>query len=72
MRNTERERDRDIGRGRSRLPSGGLMWDSIPGPRITDLSLRWMLDPLSHTGTPLNYPFNQTSTSATRLTNFRL
>ena len=29
-----RERGRDIGRGRSRLPVGSLMQDSIPGPRI--------------------------------------
>ena len=26
------ERGRDIGRGRSRLLTGSLMWDSIPGP----------------------------------------
>ena len=28
----ERERHRDIGRGRSRLHAGSLMWDSILGP----------------------------------------
>ena len=33
MRDTER--GRDIGRGRSKLPMGSPMWDSIPGPRIT-------------------------------------
>ena len=33
-----RERGRDIGRGRSRLSSGSLMWDSIPGPWDHDLS----------------------------------
>ena len=27
----ERERGRDIGRGRSRLHAGNLWWDSIPG-----------------------------------------
>ena len=27
-----RERGRDTVRGRSRLPSGSLMWDLIPGP----------------------------------------
>ena len=27
------QRGRDIGRERSRLPAGGLMWDSIPGPQ---------------------------------------
>ena len=26
-----RDRGRDIGRGRSRLHAGSLMWDSIPG-----------------------------------------
>ena len=33
MRGTERERGRDIGRGRSRLLAGIPMWDSIPGPQ---------------------------------------
>ena len=28
----DRERGRDTGRGRSWLPTGILMWDSIPGP----------------------------------------
>ena len=28
-----RERGKDTGRGRSRLPAGGLMRDSIPGPQ---------------------------------------
>ena len=28
---TERERGRDIGRGRSRLHAESLIWDSIPG-----------------------------------------
>ena len=31
---SERERQRP-GRGRSKLPTGGPMWDSIPDPRIT-------------------------------------
>ena len=30
-----REKGIDIGRGRNRLPARSLMWDSIPGPRIT-------------------------------------
>ena len=30
MRDTHREAD--IDRGKSRLPAGSLMWDSIPGP----------------------------------------
>ena len=39
-----RESGRDIGRGRSRLPAGNLMWDSIPGPPDYDLSRRQMLN----------------------------
>ena len=31
MRDTERERGRDPGRGRSRLHAGSPTWDSIPG-----------------------------------------
>ena len=38
------ERDRDIGRGRGRLPTGNLMWDLIPGLQDHDLSQRQMLD----------------------------
>ena len=34
----QRERGRDTGRGRSRLPAGSPMQDSIPGPRDHDLS----------------------------------
>ena len=34
MRDTERERGRDIGRGRSRLPARSLMWDLILDPGI--------------------------------------
>ena len=30
MTDTERERGKDIGRGRSRLLTGSLIWDSIP------------------------------------------
>ena len=29
-----RERGRDTGRERSRFPTGSMMWDLIPGPRI--------------------------------------
>ena len=39
-----RERGRDIGRGRSRLPVGSPMWDSIPGPQDQDLSQRQTLN----------------------------
>ena len=36
MRDTER--GKDIGRGKSRLSVGALMWDSTPGPQVRDLS----------------------------------
>ena len=39
------KRGRDIGRGRSRLPAGSLMQDSILGPQHQDLSQR---QPLNH------------------------
>ena len=38
------ERGRDIGRERSRLPVGSLMWDSIPEPWDHNLSQRHMLN----------------------------
>ena len=41
---THTERGRDIGRGRSRLPAGSLMWDSIPGPWDHDPSQRQTLN----------------------------
>ena len=44
MRDPERERGRDTGRGRSRLPAGNLMWDLIPGSQDNDLSQRQMLN----------------------------
>ena len=40
----ETQRGRNIGRGRSRLPVGNLMQDSIPGPRDHDLGQRQMLN----------------------------
>ena len=36
----DRDRGRDIGRGRSRLPPGSLIWNLIPGPQDHDLSWR--------------------------------
>ena len=39
-----KERGREIGRGRSRLPVGSLMWDSIPESRDHDLYWRQMLN----------------------------
>ena len=41
---TQRERSRDIGRGRSNLPVGSLVWDSIQGPWDHNLSQRQMLN----------------------------
>ena len=39
-----RDRSRDTGRGRSRLPTGSPMWDLIPGPRDHTLSPRQMFN----------------------------
>ena len=47
-----RERGWDTGRGRSRLPAGNPMWDSIPGPWDHSLNRRQMLHDLSHSGAP--------------------
>ena len=51
MRDRERERGRDIGRGRCRLPAGNLMWDWIPGPSITP-EPKADSSPLSNPGVP--------------------
>ena len=40
----QRERGRDTGRGRSRLPAGSPMRNLIPGPRDHALSRRQMLN----------------------------
>ena len=48
----ERERGRDIGRGRSRLPAGSLMWDSIPGPPGSRSEPKADAQSLSHPGIP--------------------
>ena len=39
-----KERRRDKGRGRSRLPAGSPMWNLIPGPQDHDLSWRQLLN----------------------------
>ena len=49
MRDTERERGRDLGRERSRLHAGGPMWNSIPG--LQDHALGWR-QTLNHWATP--------------------
>ena len=38
MRDMERKRGRDTGRGRNRLPAGSRMWDSILGVQDQGLS----------------------------------
>ena len=38
------ERGRDTGRGRSRLPVGSPVWDSIPAPPDHALGLRQVLN----------------------------
>ena len=48
MRDTERERGRDTGRGRSRLPAGSPTWDSILGLQDHALGLKAGAKPLSH------------------------
>ena len=50
MRDTER--GRDTGRGKSRLPVGSLMQDSIPGPGDHDQSRRQTPNRLRHPGAP--------------------
>ena len=44
MRDTERERGRDAGRGRSRLPAGSSTWDLIPGSQGHALGWRQSLN----------------------------
>ena len=44
------ERHTERGRGKSKLPSGSLMWDSIPGPRGSPPELKADAQPLSHPG----------------------
>ena len=50
MRDTERVRD--IGRGRSRLHAGSLMWDLIPGLQDHALGPKTDAKLLSHPGIP--------------------
>ena len=50
---TGRERGRDLGRGRSRLPVGSPIWDLIPGPRYHSLSQGQDAQLLSHPGVPI-------------------
>ena len=48
------ERGRDIGKGRSRLPPGNLMWDLIPGPPGSLPEPKADAQPLSHPGAQKN------------------
>ena len=43
---------RDIGRGRSRLPEGSLMWDWIPEPQDYNPEPKADTQPLNHPGAP--------------------
>ena len=52
MRDTERERGRDIGRGRSRLPTGSPMQDSILGFPGSQPEPKADTQPLNHVGVP--------------------
>ena len=45
-------RGRDIGRGKSRLPAGSQLWDSIPGPG-SHPELKADAQLLSHPGAPV-------------------
>ena len=65
MRDTERERERgrDTGQGRSRLPVGSQWQNLIQGPWDLALSQRQM--PLSHTGIPEIIFLIETSTRFT-------
>ena len=54
----QRERGRDIGRGRSRLRGGSLTQDSIPKPWDHDLSQRQMLNHRA-TQVPLHHHFSR-------------
>ena len=54
----QKERVRDIGRGRSRLHAGNPMWDSIPGHPGSRPGLKADAQPLSHPGVPYTYNFN--------------
>ena len=53
MRDIERERGRDTGRGRSRLHAGSPMWDSIPGLQNHALGRRQALNHWATEGFPL-------------------
>ena len=53
MRHTHRGRDRDTGRGRSRLHAGSPTRDSIPGPWGSRPGPKADAHPLSHPGVPV-------------------
>ena len=57
------ERGRDIGRGRSRLPMGSPVWDSIPGPQDHALNQRQTF----HTLNPIPVTFYRLCSSSQAL-----
>ena len=58
MRDTQREKGRDTGRGRSRLHAGSQTWDSIQGPQDQALA-EGGAKPLRHPGCPSNVKIKQ-------------
>ena len=52
MTDTHRDRNRDIGRGRSKLHAGNLMWDSIPGLQDHSLGRNAGAKPWATQGSP--------------------
>ena len=53
MRDTGRERGRDTGRGRSRLPAGSPTWDQDTGTPGSGPGPKASAKPLNHLGVPI-------------------
>ena len=66
-----RERGRDIGRGRSRLPVGSPMWDSISILGLQDHTLSWR-QTLNHWATEVSLWCNLLTNACTRQYSSRL
>ena len=67
MKDRERGRDRDIGRGRSRLHAGSPMWDSTPELPGSHPEPKADAQPLSHPGVPFTRLLKACLTSMTYL-----